>query len=90
MVSRLPKDRTLERKVDEKYKNYSPPVPYLLQAQQALALLLFYLVDGMRTAVVVVGTRSVLEHNSARLIMVLNKCGQLHIFLRYVENILIQ
>ena len=39
MFSRLPKDRTLEGKIDEKYKKYSPHVPHLLQAQQALALL---------------------------------------------------
>ena len=40
MVSRLPKDRTLEMEDWWKiYKKYSPPVPHLLQAQQALALL---------------------------------------------------
>ena len=39
MFNRLPNDRTLEWKIDEKYKNYSPPFPRLLQAQQALALL---------------------------------------------------
>ena len=38
MFSRLPKDRTFER-ADEKYIKYSSPVPHLLQAQQALALL---------------------------------------------------
>ena len=42
MVSRLPKDRTLEmedRWKIKRQKKYSPPVPHLLQAQQALILL---------------------------------------------------
>ena len=37
MVSRLPKDRTLE--MEDRKKTYNPPVPHLLQAQQVLVLL---------------------------------------------------
>ena len=33
-----PRDTSTLEREDEKYKTYSPPIPHLLQVQQALAL----------------------------------------------------